>query len=33
VTLRAYAIACVIVFVLLTLAGIWYASGDMRGRD
>lgn len=32
-TLRAYAIACLLLFVLLTLAGIWYATGDIRHRD
>jgi hypothetical protein len=31
-TLRQYAIACAVLFLVITLAGIWYATGDMRGR-
>lgn len=31
-TIRQYAVACAVLFLLLTLAGIWYATGDMRGR-
>jgi hypothetical protein len=31
-TVLQYAIVCAVVFALIFLAGVWYATGDVRDR-